>query len=87
MRVSFFVCGGLVYKYSANRLGYATASWLIEVPRVLFLGICLDIYFCLGRVSLPKFGFHRECLMVCVWVPNLHEETDQNDYCGTTRPG
>ena len=29
----------------------------------------------------------RECLMVCVWVPNLHEETDQNDYCGTTRPG
>ena len=30
---------------------------------------------------------YGECLMVCVWVPNLHEETDQNDYCGTTRPG
>ena len=29
----------------------------------------------------------RECLMVCVWVPNLHEEMDQNDYCGTTRSG
>ena len=28
-----------------------------------------------------------ECLMVCVWVPNLHEEMDQNDYCGTTRSG
>ena len=30
---------------------------------------------------------NRECLMVCVWVPNLHEEMDQNDYCGTTRSG
>ena len=29
----------------------------------------------------------RECLMVCVWVPNPHEEMDQNDYCGTTRSG
>ena len=29
----------------------------------------------------------RECLMVCVWVPNLHEEMDQNDYCGETRSG
>ena len=28
-----------------------------------------------------------ECLMVCVWVPNLHEEMDQNDYCGETRSG
>ncbi|MFS0470319.1 hypothetical protein ACL1CA_16500, partial [Corynebacterium striatum] len=40
---------------------------------------------------LPKLAAgvdpYRECLMVCVWVPNLHEETDQNDYCGTTRPG
>ena len=34
----------------------------------------------MGRVK-------RECLMVCVWVPNLHEEMDQNDYCGTTRSG
>jgi|GEM_PF-2959198 len=23
--------------------------------------------------------------MVCVWVPNLHEEMDQNVYCGETR--
>ncbi len=29
----------------------------------------------------------RECLMVCVWVPNPHEEMDQNDYCGETRSG
>ena len=31
---------------------------LIEVPRVLFLGICLDFYYCLRRVLVPKFGFH-----------------------------
>ena len=30
---------------------------LCEVPRVLFLGICLDFYFYLRRVLLPKFGF------------------------------
>ena len=29
-----------------------------EVPRVLFLGICLDFYYSLLRVLLPKFGFH-----------------------------
>ena len=29
----------------------------------------------------------RECLMVCVWVPNPHKEMDQNDYCGETRSG
>jgi len=28
------------------------------VPRVLFLGICLDFYYFLWRVLLPKFGFH-----------------------------
>ena len=31
-----------------------------EVPRVLFLGICLDFYYCLWRVLLPKFGFHLD---------------------------
>ena len=40
-----------------------------------------------GRPALPVIEFSRECLMVCVWVPNLHEEMDQNDYCGTTRSG
>ena len=30
----------------------------IEVPRVLFLGVCLDFYYCLRRVLVPKFGFH-----------------------------
>ena len=29
----------------------------------------------------------RECLMVCVWVPNLHKEISQNDYCDKTRSG
>lgn len=29
-----------------------------EVPRVLFLGVCLDFYYCLRRVLVPKFGFH-----------------------------
>ncbi|WP_246817314.1 transposase [Corynebacterium sp. HMSC072D12] len=29
-----------------------------EVPRILFLGICLDFYYFLRRVLLPKFGFH-----------------------------
>ena len=29
-----------------------------EVPRVLFLGICLDFYYFLRRVLLPKIGFH-----------------------------
>ena len=28
----------------------------IELPRVLFLGICLDFYYCLGRVLPPKLG-------------------------------
>ncbi|MFS0252092.1 hypothetical protein ACL1BK_13140, partial [Corynebacterium striatum] len=31
---------------------------LIEVPRVLFLGICLDRYYFLWRGLLPKIGFH-----------------------------
>ena len=36
----------------------ASAELGIEVPRVLFLGICLDFYYCLRRVLVPKFGFH-----------------------------
>ena len=31
--------------------------FLDEVPRVLFLGVCLDFYYFLWRVLLPKFGF------------------------------
>ena len=34
-------------------------SLLFEVPRVLFLGICLDFYYFLRRVLLPKFGALR----------------------------
>ncbi len=37
-----------------KRSGYATAIWLIEVPRVLFLGICLDFYYFLWRDLLQK---------------------------------
>ena len=37
-RVSDCLCaGGLVYKYSANRLGYATASWLMACFQPLVL--------------------------------------------------
>ena len=47
------------------------------------IGECMTDKF--ARVDVDDRG--RECLMVCVWVPNLHEEMDQNDYCGTTRSG
>ena len=33
-------------------------AWKLEVPRVLFLGNCLDFYYFLRRVLLPKIGFH-----------------------------
>ncbi|MFS0212474.1 hypothetical protein ACL1EU_13410, partial [Corynebacterium striatum] len=33
-------------------------GFVYEVPRVLFLGVCLDFYYCLRRVLVPKFGFH-----------------------------
>lgn len=33
-------------------------AFVPEVPRVLFLGICLDFYYSLLRVLLPQFGFH-----------------------------
>ncbi|SQH99744.1 Uncharacterised protein [Corynebacterium minutissimum] len=29
----------------------------------------------------------KECRMVCVWVPNLHKEMDQNGYSGETGSG
>ena len=51
-----------------NHIGQAgtytrKTSWflyraILEVPRVLFLGICLDFYYFLRRVLLPKIGFH-----------------------------
>ena len=40
------------------RLGGTTSLCSCEVPRVLFLGVCLDFYYCLRRVLVPKFGFH-----------------------------
>lgn len=32
-------------------------SHLLEVPRVLFLGICLDFHYFSTGVVFPKFGF------------------------------
>ena len=46
-------------KLSATiRMKDQTLKHLTEVPRILFLGICLDFYYYLRRVLLPKFGFH-----------------------------
>ncbi|MGV0407882.1 hypothetical protein ACUY21_11825, partial [Corynebacterium marquesiae] len=42
----------------AFTLGVELYNRPTEVPRVLFLGICLDFYYCLRRVLVPKFGFH-----------------------------
>ena len=33
---------------------------VVEVPRVLFLGICLVFHYCLWQVLLPKLGFHLD---------------------------
>ena len=41
-----------------KQLAAQSVVYTIEVPRVLFLGICLDFYYCLRRVLVPKFGFH-----------------------------
>ena len=42
-------------------LGLAVVLMIVmtaaEVPRVLFLGVCLDFYYFLWRFLLPKFGF------------------------------
>ena len=42
-----------------NLIEYAFNAYPGEVPRVLFLGICLDFYYFLWRVLLPKFGALR----------------------------
>src|SRR5699024_2139706 len=38
-------------RYSRN----CCLQFLHEVPRVLFLGVCLDFYYLLARVALAKF--------------------------------
>ncbi len=55
--MNFFACGPASSCCSVMEALMRCDS---EVPRVLFLGICLDFYFCLGRVLLPKFGFHLD---------------------------
>ena len=52
----------------------------IQHHRVSTIG--LDIRCLPNRGQVPG-----ECLMVCVWVPNLHKEISQNDYCDKTRSG
>lgn len=39
----------------------------------------------MGQVK-PRL-IHRESLTVCVWVPNLHKEINQNKFCDTTKSG
>ena len=39
------------------------------------------------NMAIVKAVRKRECLMVCVWEPNPHEEMNQNDYYGETRSG
>ncbi|MDK8481472.1 hypothetical protein, partial [Corynebacterium marquesiae] len=48
--------GGCCVVSSEEDLGLGCASFGVvgEVPRVLFLGICLDFYYCLRRVLVPK---------------------------------
>lgn len=46
----------LIRKSPYRQRGYENVN---EVPRVLFLGICLDFYYFLRRVLLPKFGALR----------------------------
>ena len=72
-----------------------------EKPAVDNVSLSIDrgsVYGLIGRNGSGKSSLARiltgvlrptsgECLMVCVWVPNLHEEMDQNDYCGETRSG
>ena len=54
--------GGSYNQASASGVGtvekYLVIDSACEVPRVLFLGVCLDFYYCLRRVLVPKFGFH-----------------------------
>ncbi|MBY0789620.1 hypothetical protein, partial [Corynebacterium parakroppenstedtii] len=57
------VAGGIAVGAVLEDIGGVVAEWVVpsavgEVPRVLFLGVCLDFYYCLRRVLVPKFGFH-----------------------------
>ena len=57
----------------AGHDGLACAGRGDEVPRVLLLGICLDLYYFLLRVLLPKFGCHldRGSVSQALVEPNL----------------
>lgn len=43
---------------------HAHAVWALEVPRFLFLGICLVFYYVVTWVMFPKFGFYFSRRMV-----------------------
>ena len=46
------------WNFHAGHRGWLVTGNAVEVPRVLFLGICLDFHFSLCPVPSPKFGFH-----------------------------
>ncbi len=53
---------GLSTEEACTRLGLDIRQWQSfeadgEVPRVLFLGICLDFHYFSTGVVFPKFGF------------------------------
>ena len=82
--------GSALIKAALNQLKQAGAAGTVVLGEP-------DYYCRFGSKQIPGAYFtvlpigHEapagECLMVCVWVPNLHEEMDQNDYCGEMRSG
>ena len=63
-----------------------------EVPRVLFLGMCLDFYYSLLRVLLPQFGFHlgwgsvSQALVESYLVPPCHPLERRDFYLDKISP-
>lgn len=63
-----------------------------EVPRVLYLGICLDFHHFLWRVLLPQFGFHidrdslSQALVESSLVPPGHPLECHDFYLGIVIP-
>ena len=52
------LCSVRCFKNGFHQTEQNLGHFISEVPRVLFLGVCLDFYYCLRRVLVPKFGFH-----------------------------
>ena len=56
--IALFIVGALMVRLVPFLA--ALINDLLEVPRVLFLGICLVFHYCLWQVLLPKLGFHLD---------------------------